>query len=225
MTSPIIYWFRNDLRLDDLPGLTAALATGAPVLPCYVLDEESPGEWQPGGASRWWLHHSLGNLEKTLRAIGAQLVLRRGDSGDQLRELARQTGATAIYCSRQYEPWAAQLEKDLHQGLGGDGVAFKRYPGTLLFEPESVSNQSGLPFRVFTPFWRRCRGMEPGTCLPAPGKDAAWFPEAVTGDALESWTLTPRAPDWASQWNQWWQPGVDGAREKFHAFLQHGLPD
>ena len=225
MTAPIIYWFRNDLRLDDLPGLSAALATGAPVLPCYVLDDESPGEWLTGSASRWWLHHSLNFLDQQLAALGGRLVLRRGESGDQLQELARQSGAAAVYCSRQYEPWAAQLEKDLHRRLDADGIALKRYPGTLLFEPESVSNQSGLPFRVFTPFWRRCRGMEPGACLSPAGRDANWYIDAVPGESLETWSLRPRQPDWASKWQQWWQPGADGAAEKFSAFLQHGLPD
>ncbi|MEM7614604.1 MAG: deoxyribodipyrimidine photo-lyase, partial [Pseudomonadota bacterium] len=31
MTSPTIFWFRRDLRLQDNPGLTAALARGGPV--------------------------------------------------------------------------------------------------------------------------------------------------------------------------------------------------
>ena len=29
------------------------------------------------------------------------------------RELAEETGATAIYCSRQYEPWQRELEQAL----------------------------------------------------------------------------------------------------------------
>ncbi len=34
----------------------------------YIHDEQSPGLRPLGGASRWWLHHSLAALERTLSA-------------------------------------------------------------------------------------------------------------------------------------------------------------
>ena len=48
MTTPVVYWFRSDLRLDDLPGLAAAIANRTPVLPVYILDDKSPGTWRTG---------------------------------------------------------------------------------------------------------------------------------------------------------------------------------
>ena len=78
MTSPIIYWFRQDLRTRDLPGLLAAAATGQPLIACYILDDISPtAEALPGGASRWWLHHSLQALAAELAACGGSLLLRK----------------------------------------------------------------------------------------------------------------------------------------------------
>ncbi len=62
--NPVIVWFRQDLRLADNPALRAAAATGAPLLCLYILDDTSPGDWKMGGASRWWLHHSLAALDK-----------------------------------------------------------------------------------------------------------------------------------------------------------------
>ena len=73
--SPVIVWFRQDLRLTDNPALRAAAAAGAPILPLFVLDDETPGDWRWGGASRWWLHHSLASLDTSLKG---HLVLRRG---------------------------------------------------------------------------------------------------------------------------------------------------
>jgi deoxyribodipyrimidine photo-lyase len=225
MTSPIIYWFRNDLRLDDLPGLASAMATGAAVIPCYVLDDHAAGPWRPGSASRWWLHHSLAALGQEIAALSGNLILRRGDSAEQLGRLVEQSGAQAVYCSRQYEPWAAQLERDVHQRLASDGVSLKRYPGSLLFEPENISNQSGLPFRVFTPFWRHCRAREPDPCISLSQGQSQWHPGTLPSEPLEDWALTPRDPDWASQWQQWWTPGGDGAVRKLETFLEHGLAD
>ena len=59
MTAAVLMWFRNDLRLSDNPALHAAAATGTPVVPVYILDDEAPGDWRLGGASRWWLDGSL----------------------------------------------------------------------------------------------------------------------------------------------------------------------
>ena len=56
---PSLVWFRHDLRLGDNPALWAAVNRGAPVVCLYVLDDETPGDWAHGSASRWWLHHGL----------------------------------------------------------------------------------------------------------------------------------------------------------------------
>ena len=58
-----IYWMRQDLRLMDNPALTAAVNNG-PIIPIYILDEESPKEHKLGQSSRLWLHHSLIQLNR-----------------------------------------------------------------------------------------------------------------------------------------------------------------
>lgn len=83
-----LVWFRNDLRLTDQPALEAALATGWPVVPVYILDEEAPGLRAAGGASRWWMHQSIAALDASLRAVGSRLTLRRGPAEQVLLELA-----------------------------------------------------------------------------------------------------------------------------------------
>ncbi len=219
MTAPIIYWFRNDLRCFDLPGLAQAMSSGQPVLPVYILDDTSPGEWQLGSASRWWLHHSLQSLQAELETLGSALVLRRGETREQLAALIQDTGASAVYCSRQYEPWAVQLEQDLHTECSKHDVSLRRFPGSLLFEPEAVRTGSGTPFKVFTPFWKACRKLpEP----PAPKKlpsDAYWHQGQIASDKLENWSLTPTQPNWAAGWEQHWQPGSQGALAKLQQFL------
>jgi deoxyribodipyrimidine photo-lyase len=47
-----IVWFRNDLRLADNPALIAGLGSGGPVIPVFVLDEETSGIRRRGAASR-----------------------------------------------------------------------------------------------------------------------------------------------------------------------------
>ena len=63
--SPIILWFRQDLRLADNPALFQACKDGA-IIPVYILDDESAGDWAMGGASRWFLHGALEALNHSL---------------------------------------------------------------------------------------------------------------------------------------------------------------
>ena len=58
MIPPVIVWLRRDLRLADQSAFGAAVATGAPVIPVYVLDDATVQQCKMGqdrkmgGASR-----------------------------------------------------------------------------------------------------------------------------------------------------------------------------
>ena len=195
MTDAVLMWFRNDLRLSDNPALHAACASGGPVVPVYVLDDEAPGDWRSGGASRWWLAGSLTELQRQLEAMGSRLILARGPTLDVLARRVRGTGARAVYCSRAYEPWASRLETQLKADLEATGVALKRHRGALLFEPESLRTQQGAPFQVYTPFARAAFAdgetgdiLSSPTTLPLPSR----WPRS---DKLAAWQLTPSKPD------------------------------
>lgn len=214
-----VYLFRNDLRLTDLPGLAAASRAGD-VLPLYILDDAAAGDRAPGGASRWWLHHSLQTLGEEIAQAGGQLNLLRGDSVACLRELLGSRDISAVHCSRAYSPWEVTLEAQLRDTCDALGVTFKRYPGALLHEPEHIENQSGTPFKVFTPFWRHCcRAEAPAQPVPLPS-DTTWAEPLAQGLALQELELTPTKPDWAAHWPTLWTPGSEGARNALQRFLQ-----
>ena len=143
--SPIIVWFRQDLRLSDHPALTAALATGSPVLCLYVLDDVTPKSWAMGGASRWWLHHSLTRLAADLEARGASLTLRSGAAARVIEGLIAETSATGVYFTRGHAPWSAAEEQAVKAACEKAGAQCRRFGGFLLFEPEDIRNGSGEP--------------------------------------------------------------------------------
>jgi deoxyribodipyrimidine photo-lyase len=219
MSPVVIHWFRRDLRLGDNPALTAAVRTGATVVPVYVLDEDEADPFELGGASRWWLHGSLASLDRSLREKGSRLILRRGDSVSALMELAASTGASAIYVTRGYEPRARAVERSLNEACAPAGLTLQRFGGSLLWEPEAIKTGAGAPFRVFTPFYRACRtarspagSLAPPQALPAPAR----WPDSA---ALPDWGLLPKRPDWAGGLRATWQPGEAAATERLTAFL------
>jgi deoxyribodipyrimidine photo-lyase len=217
LSAPVICLFSQDLRLDDHPALCAAVASGRPVIPLCVLDESA--DWAPGGAGRWWLHHSLAALGNALSAKGSRLILRRGKLADCAAALASDTGASALYFSRRYEPAAARAQEYLRTALAAQGVTCHHFGGTLLFEPESVLTGAGGPFKVFTPFYKAClAGAPPASPVPAPDHIPAPV-DWPASDTLECWHLTPSKPDWSGGLKSAWQPGEKAAGERLGDFL------
>lgn len=217
-SSPVIVWFRNDLRIADNPALTAAAATGAPVVALYVLDDAAPDLWRRGAASRWWLHHSLQSLSETLQQLGIQLVLRQGRAEFLIEDLAVKIGATKIYWNRLYEPWAMERDSLIKTQLRNQNIEAQSFNASLLFEPSHLRNKQGEVFKVFTPFWRAClAAAAPQSPLAAPKKLNSF--SGVESDVLSQWTLTPRRPDWAKAFSASWEVGEAAALNKLKLFL------
>src|SRR6218665_1034342 len=138
MTDPTLLWLRRDLRLTDQAALVAAIATGAPVIPVYVLDDDTPRHRRMGAASRWWLHHSLSSLDKALRERGSRLILRRGKADGVLADLAEETGARTVHAIHHYEPWWRNAERAVEKR-----IALTLHHGNYLAPPGTILTGGG----------------------------------------------------------------------------------
>lgn len=217
--SASIVWFRQDLRLADNPALNAAIRRGLPIVPVYIWAPDEEGAWPPGGATRWWLHHSLTALEADLRQLGSRLILRHGSSRSCLESLMAETGADQIFWNRRYEPHIIERDQAIKQALPCQSLN-----GSLLFEAGSVLNKAGKPFQVFTPFYKTCLQHEPpAEPLEVPGKlssPASW-PDS---QPIEKLHLLPTLP-WADDFPAHWQPGEAGAQAHLSRFLDDDVID
>jgi deoxyribodipyrimidine photo-lyase len=221
--STALVWLRRDLRLADNPALAAACAKHERVLALYVhaLHEEAP--WQPGAASRWWLHHSLHALQGRFESQGGSLHLAAGDSLECLRDAVARSRASAVYWNRVYEPAAIRRDTTIKNALRTDGIVVESLPGNLWHEPWQVANAEGQPYRVFTPFWRRLRTQLP-THAPLPTAKARHWLKLSGGLPLDSLGLLPRIP-WDAGMRETWQPGEAGAHEQLSLFLDDAVAD
>ena len=218
MTAPSILWFRRDLRLADQPALAATVASGAPVVPVFILDDDTPKHRKMGAASRWWLHHSLTSLDGDLRALGSRLILRSGKSDEIMNALASETGASAVHCIRHYEPWWRNAEKAVVNALP-KGCELVCHDGNYLLPAGSVTTGSGGQYKIYTPFmqalWQHMPPAEPlasPTTITAP---VTW-PDS---DDLNNWGLLPTQPDWSGAMAEMWTPGEAGAKARLDAFV------
>jgi deoxyribodipyrimidine photo-lyase len=219
--APTIAWLRNDLRLRDHAALSGAAAAG-PVVPVFIWDPQVEGDWPPGAASRWWLHHSLAALDASLRERGSRLTLRIGPAERELAALAAESGATGVTWQRRYEPDSIARDTRLKASLRERGLGATSHAGALLIEPWALENQSGRPFQVFTPFWRaavaRIGEVEP---LPAPATLAAprRWPRSATLAELD---LLPRIR-WDAGLTSEWTPGEAGAQARLERFIDEAF--
>ena len=209
-----IIWFRRDLRLADQAALLAAVESGEAVVPVFILDDETPKHRRMGGASRWWLHHSLISLDNDLQKLGSRLILRRGNVCDVLPALVVETGASAAHCIRHYEPWWRNAERVL-----AERVNLVRHHGNYLMPMGSVKTGSGGDFKIYTPFWRALSAHMPPPA-PLAALESIVSPDSwPASDTLNHWGLLPTKPDWASGMRENWTPGETAAQDRLEDFV------
>ncbi len=219
MAPPTLIWFRNDLRLADNTALAEAIDIGAPVLPLYIHDSKAYGDWKPGEASNWWLHHALQSLGLDLEALGGGLVLRQGNSLQVLKELISTSGAGRLYWNRRYEGSQRELDARIKRYFTDAGIDVKSFNSALLNEPHTVSTKAGKPCRVYTPYFKNVK--ERPVERPAePSLEALCFPENIPeSESLDSMDLMPKK-DWHRGFVDHWKPTESAAFEHLDRFLE-----
>lgn len=224
-----IAWFRQDLRIDDNPMLASTSAAGGTVLPVYIHAPQEAGDWPAGGASQWWLHQALQSLQAELAQSGLPLILRLGDSLQQLSDIIQSLAdkglnVTHVHSSRLYEPAAVARDERVQQALRAQGVEWVQHNASVLIEPEQLSNQSGLPYRVFTPFWKQLRQMP----LQAPvefDRSALQAPSALPASLkLDQLDLLPEIR-WDTGLGKRWDASLAGASDALQHFLAEPVND
>lgn len=213
--SPIILWFRRDLRLSDHPALDAAARSGRPVIPVLINDDLVQGL---GAAPKWRLEKGVRALSQSLRRYGSRLILRKGPASLVLNALVAETRASAVYWSRAYDPASIERDRVIKACLGARGVSAKSFPGHLLFEPWQVATRAGEPFRVFTPMWRAVQTREVPWPLPAPSgiRPPQNWP---VSEKLSDWRLGQAVQRGGLVLRSSTYPGEDAARDALNAFL------
>ncbi|MEP0392027.1 MAG: deoxyribodipyrimidine photo-lyase [Erythrobacter sp.] len=214
MTETQIVWLRRDLRLADNPALYEAAQRG-PVICVYVLDDAAAKTHAYGGASRWWLHHSLADLAVRLEERGSTLILRKGDCVEELSALSAELGGATIHANHHYEPWWRNVEKAL-----GEKVSLERYHGNFLTVMGAIKTGSGGQYKIYTPFSRAVRTQfPPRDLVPEPELTvpATW----PASDILLDWSLLPAKPDWSGGIAEAWEVGEEAAHERLEWWSDH----
>ncbi|MGL5910598.1 MAG: cryptochrome/photolyase family protein, partial [Phycicoccus sp.] len=216
-----LLWLRRDLRRRDHPALLAArdAAGDGDLVVAFVVD---PALWDGGGvARRAWL---AATLQTTDEAYDGMLTLVHGDPRRVVPELARRVGASSVHVSRETTPTGRRRDDAVRAHLSENGVEWVETGTPYAVGPGLVTNGSGEPYKVFTPFakaWRRHGWPAPATtprALPLRHARNDAEASAAVKAALASSDL-PSMPDAGEQaalrrWRTFLDDGLDGYAER-----------
>ncbi len=210
---PSLLWFRRDLRLSDLPALSAAADQDGDVLACFVLD---PRLEASSGARRLQF---LGDCLRHLHAeLDGRLLVTRGRPEDRIPLIAKEVDASAVHVSADFSPFGERRDERVQQAL--DGVPLVPTGSPYLVSPGRVTKDDDSPYRVFTPFFRRWR--EHGWRQPAQTgpQSAQWIdPSGLAAAAAKPADIPdPKVPPCFAA-------GEEAALHQWRQFIDAGLDD
>ncbi len=216
-------WFRRDLRIHDNAALDWACENSSAVIPVYIHspDEEKP--WAPGAASRWWLHHSLSSLQMKLADKGLKLHFYTGNSKDLIPNIIAEGKADCLVYNRLYEAHIHERDSRIEKKLK-DRVEVVSFDSGLFFSPGTVLNNQQLPYRVYTPFYKKVRPLLSAAHFQRTSQstdDSSKALESVSltsGQSLKSLGLLDDH-DWHEKLASHWLPGEDRAYELLDIFI------
>jgi len=164
----VVVLFNRDLRVNDHPALAEAARRSDRVVPLFVLDDAILASRYASPNRLGFLLEALADLRVSLRELGGDLIVRRGDPVKEAMALVDQTGAEAVHASADVSAFAHRRERRLAEACDGRRVDCALFPGITVVPPEGVRTGSGESFRVFTPYWRAWAQASRRRVEPAP---------------------------------------------------------
>lgn len=210
-----IIWFRRDLRVQDNPALEQAL-TRDNILALYIYDDiDCIGE-----ASKWWLHHSLVNLNNTLKG---KLNIYQGNALNIFKTLSEEYTINNIHWNRCYEPQSIKRDTAIKEYFKEQGINAQSHNGSLLFEPWQIQNKTGSPYKVFTPFFKACLNCDTQPRIPINiTLNTNKLTKANNSLDINNLKLLP-AINWTDGLTNKWSIGEEYAQNKLQIFLKNKI--
>ncbi|HXZ66085.1 MAG TPA: deoxyribodipyrimidine photo-lyase [Streptosporangiaceae bacterium] len=161
--------FTRDLRVADNPALSAAVARSSSIVPLFVLDDDVLAGPFGGHARRLgFLLESLADLDASLRALGGELVVRRGAWVRTVMRVALLAGAGAIHLATDVSGYASARLTRLRRAAAGAGITVLDHPGVTVVPPGTPCPPGRAAYQVFTPYYRGWLAVPRRPIVPAP---------------------------------------------------------
>lgn len=185
-----IFLHRDDLRVHDNKGLKKASEDGK-VIPVYIEDPRIAE--RTGRNKKAFREKGLGHLAQKYEEIDSGLIIRKGNTVEELQKILEQFEVEKIFFNQSYSPIKREICKDIHKL----SYSTESFHDSLLVEPEQLSQE----YDTFSPFYREWKDIEKPSAFSIPEnladiereipdfttETSAEIPEAGEDIALEKW--------------------------------------
>lgn len=151
----VVYRFARDLRLDDHAALSLASSLGS-VLPVLVIDRALETSLCASSRRAQFYCAAVAALDEALRERGSRLIVRRGNHGAVIKQLARATGARTVVWGCAYDHEAMQRDQRLQSELEEVGLSARIVHDAPAIAPDdtaSARGRDGVGYRAFAPYF------------------------------------------------------------------------
>jgi len=215
MRAATVVLFTRDLRVHDQHALRAATDLGGAVVPLFVHDAALADA--AGAHRRGFLAEALSDLRDSLRKLGGDLVVRRGDPVDEALRVAHATGAGSIVVGDDASAYAQRRRRRLERACERERIDL-RVEDTVAAAPFGEPAPADRDhYRRFTPYWRRWRETPlpmvadpPSRVVLPPGLDVGTLPLEDGTSAAADARLRGGESAGRRRLERWLRDGVHG---------------
>lgn len=208
-----IFWFRQDLRLSDNPGLIQAAKRGD-VLPIYIYDEKM----HQGDASNLYLHFSLESLNYSM---DNHLNLYKGEPKKIIIQLIEQYNIKSVLWNKCYEPYYIHNDELLKQELYKKNIQYEESYGSYLWRPEEIKKNDQSYYKVFSAYKKKALELLPRK--PLKHTNEIFFVKDLSNKTTLFDFKFMTDHSWSHKIKQHWSYGELSAQKKLQNFIENLL--
>lgn len=162
-----LMWFRQDLRTFDNTAFAAccehAQQNHAGVIAVVYL---TPKQWQSHRKSLWQIDlilRQIRALEQSLSQLNIGTIIRVVDDfalqATDVLELCQQLSISHLFANLEYPVSEVARDQYIAQQAQSLGIVTQWFDDSQVIAPQRIVTDKGMPYKVFTPFYKRWLAM------------------------------------------------------------------
>lgn len=146
-----IFWFRQDMRVQDNTGLFEAVVWSQQILPIFILDTHiTDGFWGITDKKFGFIREALDQVSAGLKNLwGEKVIVLQGNPEEIIPELVKKYEIECIYTNTSYGSYGKKRDEKVSEKIYALWCWFESHKDFLLAEPHEVEQR-----KVFTPYYK-----------------------------------------------------------------------
>lgn len=210
-----VIWFRRDLRIQDNKALKAAIKNSDTLLAVFHLNPKQLSDVATVNQSAFI--QSLQHFKQTLAEKGISLHIMFGDLKDCFADLKQSLpNWTDVYFNYDEAGFGRKRDQEAACFFREKDIRIHAYQDHYLHGSQEVMTQAGLPYKVFTPYYKKWLQLVKETPISTDCSQVEWL-DFPTDKQVENKLATLFKP------LSYHKPGEKAALERLHLFIEEGL--